>query len=346
MDTRARRLIGAGWLALSGHIAGCDAQATAEYQGEALLELKGQAIVETPTGGLPVQPALCFLGRDYHFETVTSEDLPPQVADAFMWNLAWPINRMHILDVDSVGQFPANFNIAVREPPPDAAVRAPFAGEPASAAGTVCAVRADHPDVVYPPLMERQSCEDGAEPCQRRHVYASLITGRYFVESFECPDSETPRESCARSSEGDAALEREVFEFVAGWDVTQLVYLAEPAPPGSFTAWQYGSPDGLSAGYHVFSRDPDPLSRCTNLAWNRARLEVDNRFGGKLVHDTALGVTYPAPEYEDAYQEELQRLSAQFRMESCDMPQVTELSAEDPLSIVIDRESSFAPFPN
>lgn len=333
-----------GWCSI-----GCEAQATAQYDGEPLLRLSGEADVEVSTGGLPVLPALCFFESSHHYKTITTADLPPQAGVEAPPGIAWVDNRATIVEVDSVGEFPAQFNVAVYTPPPDSVLKPLFSGEPRSADGAVCAVKAEHPDVVNMPVIINQPCAADDAPCERWTLWSFLDSQRFYKAVYQCPDANSPKDDCSMSTLGDPSVQREFYEDVLGRDRTQVVYLADPAPRGSFTAWKYGATNGLSAGYHLFAyqgllSSSDPTFKCRTDAGSRAVNDTFNQFGGHFEEDADAGVAVIDPAYEKEYYEALERRTAEYEMHDCPMPTVMELSADQALSITINRDSPFDPF--
>jgi hypothetical protein len=99
------------------------------------------------------------------------------------------------------------------------------------------------------------------------NYYILPVSGRYYRGTTTCPDDTMT--DCTVTSDGDPNLPYEhIAEQVVGVSTDLVIeYLAEPASAGSFTAWVFGAPEGLSAGYHVFRPAPSdaPIS-LTDLA--------------------------------------------------------------------------------
>jgi hypothetical protein len=77
---------------------------------------------------------------------------------------------------------------------------------------------------------------------------------RYYALSQTCPVGAASADECTVTRGGDVALLSETggYEHVlAQVSDPQLVYLAAPAPAGSYTAYKLGAAGGLSAGYHL-----------------------------------------------------------------------------------------------
>ena len=333
--------IGLSAFAIGLGLAACDAQASEHYNGEPLLSLSGNVTVNALTGGLPITPALCFDNRPGELEIFPLDHVPADVV-AEIGNHANYSSSMTVVDVDSVGQFPATFDVAVYLPPSEAALRPELTGEPRIAKGHVCAVRADHPEVVEAPFYSSvQRCDSGeAGPCTRRRLLATRETKRYYTESYECPNAQSERQDCLLTTAGDAGLKREDPEYVLGFDSMTVLYLADPAPADSYTAWEHGSTDTLSPGYHLFrspSFDSDE-AQCSLDAMRRAYEDVNQQFNGHFVLHTGAGIATIDPAYADAAYEVRQRRYAQYRMESCTMPDVRPVSPTEPLSITINAD--------
>jgi hypothetical protein len=266
------------------------------------------------------------------------------VADRFSPQALWSVAAVTILEVESRGQFPSEFDVAVYLPPPAEVIRPLFSGEPRAARGSVCAVREGHPDHVSYPLRELQDCDpQPGEPCSKRLLWASPSTHRYFVEQYECPDRESLKQECTRDTEGDPQLTLEEPDFVVGRDAMQVLYLAEPAPADSYLAWHYGASAGLTAGYHLFTaaqteRSDVPDLQCRANADARAIAEVTRIFEEHLVYYEEQDTTLVDPAYADAFEDERERLFAQYHRQSCEQPWLREVSPDETLHIVINHD--------
>ena len=273
MMTRQRRGIGF-WGAGALVLAACGQQAGQDYAGEPLLRLRGQAVVSALTGGQPVEPALCFFLADGPKAPQLDLDvLPAELRAGLMYEgqsvIEMPMaagDRLatHILDVESRGEFPAQFDVDVYQPPPSAGLSAPhIAGEPRWALGSVCAVTTDHAAVTFPFAHGGQSDSTSA-----RFDYAvlSLSEPRFYYERYDCPPGTLPQfamSECTKTSAGDPNM---AFEFpsteyrsesvLGSADELEVLYLEEPAPAGSYTAFVWGAAEGLAAGYHLFAQRP------------------------------------------------------------------------------------------
>lgn len=248
-------------------LAACGQQAGDDYRGEPLLRMRGQAVVSALTGGQAVEPALCFFAADEPVPPAFDPNtLPPDIRaelSAAGFLEVEVINKQraatHILDVESRGEFPAQFDVDVYLPPPDIGLSAPWvAGETRFARGMVCAVPTEHPAVSF-----RLASGGHADTVigEFRYAIASTQTPRFYYEAYDCPPGTLPQfatTECTKSSAGDPSLAYEFpiaefhSEFVIGIaDEFEVLYLDEPALPGSFTAWYWGAANGLSAGYHL-----------------------------------------------------------------------------------------------
>jgi hypothetical protein len=250
--------------------AACGTQASDEYLGEPLLSMQGQAKVQALTGGgQPIVPALCFSGPLARYPKLLTDnvDLPPGEPP---FEIDLPVGRgtvtdnlVHIVDIESQGEFPAKFNVDVYVPPPDSALSRLLSGEPRMATGFICAVYKDHAAVAH--HVDRFStstmqCEGVAPgnpnpgPCKKQFISFVVDSSRFYVETYVCPTWLSKASECAMQSVGDPALKYEIFaETIVGVaDDPLVVYLADPAPAGSYTAWLLGAAEGVSAGYHLF----------------------------------------------------------------------------------------------
>jgi hypothetical protein len=262
--------MGVGLLLLSA----CGQQAGDDYRGEPLLRMRGQAVVSALTGGQAIEPALCFFFADqpdapaFDPSTLPAEIRAELTHFGFLEVEVYQTKRVatHILDVESRGEFPAQFDVEVYLPPPSSGLSAPWvAGEPRWAQGRVCAVAAEHPPVTFP--FAHGGHADTIEG-HFRYAVASLQTPRFYYEAYDCPPGTLPQfatTECSKSSAGDPSL---VYEFplseyhsesVLGTATDiDVLYLEEAAAPGSYAAWLWGAVDGLSAGYHLFPVVTDP----------------------------------------------------------------------------------------
>jgi hypothetical protein len=304
----------------------CGTQATDEYLGEPLLSMRG--VVSTDSSGVTADsiPALCFIEPQYGV-SLRIDRLPDAIREDIDNILqVGGEAEAHILDVEARGQFPAEFDIEVFTPPPSAALSRLFGGEPKAAFGRVCAVTQEHP-AKGQQLSTLGISDCDKEPphaCVGRTVRMTRDGSRYYSEHHDCPALDAPVEACEVTSEGDPRLLAATggFEHVYGVDErTHVVYLAEPAPAGSYTAYLLAAPDGLDAGYHVRSsvralKDDAPES-CflpwveTSIA--EANAELGTSYEDFSWRDTAGNQQWAPPEFADAYR----RIAAMHQMAAC-----------------------------
>lgn len=273
------------------------------------------------------------------------------VADeAAMW---MPGQLTEIVPVESVGRFPAEFNIATYLPPSDAFVAPLFAGEPPVAEGSLCAVRDGHPHVVNKPYaMQGTRCENEEEgPCDLHFAFLSYDSDAFYLESLHCPSAQSRSEECERTTQGDAAVRRNLQgSFIEGRAQPAVVYLAAPAKPGSYTAWKYGSPEGLSAGFHLFQYPSFDATRealrkrsaSCKSAMTDAALQIRKEYGERVhtldVNGVSVDNIHIEPILRDAYERRL----AELTMEHCPTPMIEPVSHVEALEV---RFSNPAPVP-
>jgi hypothetical protein len=349
--------------------AGCEAQAGEGYLGEPLLELHGSAIVTAETGGEAVSPALCFLKRAPLLLPPSVESLPEDVRQVLAEPIAFGLasnavadeaafvapRLVEIVDVESVGHFPAEFNVEAYLPPSDEFTQPLFAGEPPIAEGYLCAVREGHPDVVNrPDSLFAQRCENGNDgPCETHRAFLSRDSDAYFLETSRCPTSNALSDECERTTRGDVVVRRNTLgSFIEGKADPLVVYLAEPAKPGSYTAWKYASPEGLSAGFHLFqdpvwgrsaASTPPKLDSCklaSNDAYEQIRREMATRYYSITVEP---GVLLDNIELDPVLRDAYHRRAAELQMERCPLPDAPPVSHTESLEVRFVNESSLQP---
>jgi len=263
----------------------------------------------------------------------------------------WGPQFTEIVPVQSVGHFPAEFNIEAYKAPSGEFVRPLFAGEPPVAEGFLCAVRAGHPDVVSRPLtVLDQQCLRAAEgPCDRHYGFFSSDVDAYFVESFRCPSRGSASDECERSTRGDITARRNYLgSFIEGSAEPSVVYLAEPAAAGSYTAWKYGSPDGLSAGFHLFSklpftlntapldqREPGSCGSADDDAYVQVLEQHSDRYRMMIVGGLAVDNIQLDPVLRETYE----RTLAELTMERCPMPEPEPISHTQPLKVLFSNDN-------
>ena len=222
-------------LALCMGSIGCDAQGSEAYLGEPLLQLHGKAVVTTATGGEAVEPALCFRKAApmrlpesaAHLPDAIREAIPRSIEldealqeisdEAALWSAG---QLVEIVEVESVGRFPTEFNIEAYLPPSDDFIQPLFEGEPPVAEGFLCAVREGHPRVVNKPHMEQGTRCEGEGPCKLSYVLMSYDSDAYYIESYDCPSANSPSSECERTTQGDearASARTLPFELRSAW---------------------------------------------------------------------------------------------------------------------------------
>jgi hypothetical protein len=339
-------------------LAGCEAQAGAGYKGEALLKLEGQVTLAADTGGEPISPALCYAPRVFLAGFGPRMDMTPITPDdwpAGAWSDFRDASAVHywspkttdfqLVDVESSGEFPAEFKVAVYEAPPDAALQSVFGGEPRIGRASVCAVRDGHRQSAAGPFFDSaQHCgSDGT--CQHQFLWMQRYSKRYYIENYDCPAANIARSDCKLTTEGDEQITREFVEGMVGSasDVT-VIYLDAAAPAGGYTAWLFGKADrGLSAGFHVFSGDfavnelgADP---CNGDAYLRATAMASQKYADKIMVDPVYGPIV-APEFADEASDFASRTFASIRMKECKPPSVEELPINAPIAVTLTQQST------
>jgi hypothetical protein len=175
-------------------------------------------------------------------------------------------------------------------------------------------------------------------------VHLSHDTDAYFAETFHCPTPDSPGSECERTTQGDSAVARNVLGlYIEGTAAPLVIYLAEPAKAGSYTAWRYGAPDGIAAGFHLVQAPPfeetleanrQRSERCRS-AYADARLYVNkehaDRVHTRLVESAGLQIDNI--DSDPFLQEAFQRRYAELSMEHCAMPKTELLSHTEPLQV-------------
>lgn len=299
-------------------LAACGQQAGSDYRGEPLLHMRGQAVVSALTGGQAIKPALCFFATDLPKAPVFDPNkLPAAILERLTLGgesaIQVPQHRngrmaTHILDVESRGTFPAQFDVEVYLPPPSSGLSSPsLAGEPRWGAGFVCAVPADHPAVTFPFAHGGMVSADGIH---MNYAIVSLTTPRFYYEDYECPVGTLPqlaKSVCKKTSAGDPSLAFEfpskeyLSESVLGTALDlEVVYLDQAAAPGSYTAWKWGAANGLSAGYHLFPSVPQlpgvppDDAECSSAAFAAAEQLNNEIYGARIKQMFGNDYTYNA----------------------------------------------------
>ncbi len=215
-------------LALALALAGCDAQASPAYKGEALLTISGSVEIVSQRERGELLPALAFLSKS---------------------------SLLHIMDVEVEGEFPSDFTLRVYEPPPKEAT-AETEGGTEMAYGHITAVTPDHPDTIPYSLRGESGgwCTGEAggaiEYCETVESWCNA-SGCY-EETRACPAIDSPPEDCEIiSSSGDPSLRQDYWAAFAGLSEEHMVvYLVEPLAQGDSLARFLGV-ERLEAGYYL-----------------------------------------------------------------------------------------------
>jgi hypothetical protein len=343
-------------------LAGCGQQAGQDYRGEPLLRMRGQATVSALTGGQAIVPALCFFGADSPDPPAWDPTkLPADLGDGppdSPLPLGIEPSTTHVLDVESNGQFPAQFDLDVYQPPPSAALSLGFGeGEPRWASGYVCAVSEPHPATTYPLATGGSTTESETGSYRKQMILASQTSNRFYVEDYDCPTAYTLLADCTKAVRGDASLQYEGWsEFVLGASLDlEVVYLAEAAPAGGYTAWGLGAQDGLAAGYHLYAprstEESQARAACASGVWEDALVEIKaqyearikQEFGDFQVLDMFPTINTPDGRSLMRVPDDVYRgghaIIARLEMERCDFQARTELASGIP-TLSIDLGAS------
>ena len=322
-------------------------QRLADLTDRPLLRMRGSVTVDALTAAADSVPALCF-ERVIWDRTLDDVDIPDSLAEDFTpINWSGPGIEARIVDVETHGRFPAEFDVDVYVPPLSAALKALAPGEPPSAFGTVCAVRPQHPALVQGTQTASNWACDVAPPYAcKGHVMRALQDGsRYFSKRITCASTPDPT-TCESTTEGDESLLAESggFESVFGHaEHIKVLYLSEPAPAGSYTAYKAWAPGGLPAGYHV-RKEPKSFSPDTNRencggGWIEEALAQTNALHGTsydqlpsyLDDSIEDNVAAPADVIRD-----YERISAQLEMEMCPLASFVLETQDSRDSLAID----------
>lgn len=317
-------------------LASCQAIGSEDYLGEPLLQFHGQAIVNEPTGGVALRPALCFDGTEHTTGELDTDFIPKEALKGFEGLTLSEYDRPYttIVEVESDGEFPSDFSVSAYLPPPQSSIESAFNGEPRSALGSICAVREDHPEVAYMPFgAANTTCKpDETGPCNVSFLYLRPGTERYYVESYDCASRETKLEDCELQTWGDDVLKRERFEGVVGFSEVNVEYLVDEAPAESFFAYKYGATKTLKPGFYLFQPVDGPEFdglTCTVEAALRAEDDIRDAFPDPL-----------DPAVREAADELFARKQAHYMRESsCRTANYRELSSDQALSIEIRNEA-------
>jgi hypothetical protein len=334
--------------------AGCGTQAGDGYLGEPMLRMQGHVTVDALNAASASVPALCF--RELTFDpALLRRDRLPAELQADLINSDWggAGANAHIVDVETRGQFPAEFDVDVYVPPPPAAVKAEFTGEPRAAFGQVCAVAQDHPAVAQSllNLTVTRPADDGSYSILEMRI--SRDGSHFYGEQIDCLGPNTPVADCEKKTYGDPQLMAAGggFEFVFGIDDNvQVIYFEQPAPAGSYAAYRAGAPEGLPAGYHIrgvnLGLKPNAPEACLESWVEPAVAEVNAQFGTSYdslpTYFDDIG-EHPAPADVIAAH---RRISARLEMEACPLENLAfaEVSPAN-LRIDLHARDSWGPAP-
>jgi hypothetical protein len=319
--------------------------------------MRGQVSTQALATPQPIVPALCFF-EDVEPSVLELDVFPEEIQGAFKQSItSAPSSRVHIVDAHAIGKFPAEFKVDVYKPPSEAVLAAKFGGEPRVAQGLVCAVQAEHEPIAQwigstGHFLCDQPFPDGH--CSFAQARRTQDGARIFYETRECPSFSAPSEQCEVVRGGDETLLSETGGFenvVAMAGGVQVVYLAAPAPAGSYTAYIFGAPDGLSAGYHVLkdaaSEELHAQGAARNAARRAAMVETNERFGTSyhFLPDRSLDdipAESPPPHIREAYQ----RTLARIEMENIPLLVREELGPDDTgLTLDLRPQDTLPPLP-
>lgn len=219
------------WIgALAACVVACDGQVDDHYRGEPLMVISGSIIAEGP---LPsdVEPAFAFQKEQDDASDGSVSPASTQT-NVFM--------RGHV-----TGSFPNAFTMTLFEAPPDVVLGRRFTGEAMLAVGELLAIPHDHPAQLIarslPTIMTEAGSSDRIELCSE--------TKDCIQEDLACagddPDSEASFPCGTRFSERPSW---ETWGYALEY---KLLYLAEPAVAGSYTARLFAGGSALAAGYHL-----------------------------------------------------------------------------------------------
>jgi hypothetical protein len=228
--------------ALAGS-SGCAPQATTDYQGDALFSMTGHVEAQlSDSSDDPLIPSIAFL-------------TPEQDAIRFV-------------DADVQGEFPAQFQIDLYTPPPAESVDGwaweDLPEEPHYTIGYISAVTQEHLPVLYYSSVLASTDEDCDDThCDQTFDAKNIDASHSGTVTVRCPNPPPvaqptdpfPGLGDCRVTErsGDPMFVSFLPDPMFAGAVTNyaLAYLDGDAPAGGVTARLFGSPDGLSAGYHL-----------------------------------------------------------------------------------------------
>jgi hypothetical protein len=286
-----KRLI-APWALSIAALIGCDARAGENYRGEVLLQMKGSLLLEQGDLAADSVPALAFWGKD---------------------------SKLHILDVETHGEFPASFSIDVLSPPPQKAMQQ-WPEMPSYAVAQITALPANHAAEI--PFPERVDGDGGFSwclnpdntDCYRRIEQCIAGTDQCYRELARCTrepsgdDEGTTKEVCDEILEqsGDPSIAN-IWTKFAGLSTDYVVlyvagsaaagdarkYISNPAEDGSI-----GAPavvfrnEPIAAGYHLIHvRESNEMERAADESCaDRNELEYMSEY------NAAHGTSFERPE--------------------------------------------------
>lgn len=232
-------------LTLAVGLAGCDAQATTEYEGNSLFSMSGR-----------IEVAL-----------EASDDLIPAIA--FM---APGADEIRFVPAAVSGEFPANFRLDLYEPPPASVVDGfeyeEHPGEPRYTIGYIAAVTPNHLTTLYygtscTGTSENPVCNDegctGAMECKTFDASHRGTIHMFCPVGADAASITPPLQQCEITSRSGDPMLGSLWKdpmFAGAADNYAVAYLAGAAPAGGFVARRLGAPEGLSAGYHLLRTKP------------------------------------------------------------------------------------------
>jgi hypothetical protein len=247
----------------------CKSTSSLDTDSGQLLQLHGS--LELPSGRAAGRPIAALLYADGH-------------------------SHLQLQELALQGSFPTDIQVELRKPPPEGALyNIGELDEPRVASGFLTMIPESHPDSMrFTTVTTRDvSCQGACE-----------ITERWCADDFECysevricPDA-SPSPSCTLHTEGDEALKQPPpWDLFAGVSEDYvLVYASASLPAGSVTATLFGSPMGMSQGYHVLEarRLADSELAAQHACWNAAVEDAVEQLNAEELSDyTSLDLLRP-----------------------------------------------------